>query len=176
MTTATYRSDGLLAQCSRFIYEEAELLDSMKLEAWLDIFDETAIYWLPIDSTKTSPVDTLNLIYDDRLRLVDRVSRLRSGHAFSEVPESRTSHMIANLRLLEETEFAASVHSEGLVEEEIAVAGRGTVARLRLGTCRLFHLRTAWVLRPDGDSFKIRMKRIDLLDAQEPLPLLTFLL
>jgi benzoate/toluate 1,2-dioxygenase subunit beta len=170
-----HRRDDVLARCAQFVYEEAELLDSMRIEQWLDLFDETSVYWLPIDTTKTNPLDTLNLIYDDRPRLSDRVARLKSGFAFSEVPESRTSHVISNVRLVDEDEFLASVHDDGIGGDELAVAGRGTIARMRHGACDLFHARMVWVLAPAGHTFKIKMKRVDLLNASEPLVLMTFL-
>ena len=177
MTTVQPHQGGdVLERCAQFVYEEADLLDSMRIEQWLELFDETAVYWLPIDTTKTNPLDTLNLIYDDRPRLSDRVARLRTGFAFSEVPESRTSHVVSNLRLISAPEFLASVHDEGIGEGEVAVVGRGTIARMRNGDCEVFHARTAWVLVPAGDTFKIKMKRVDLLNAAEPLVLLTFLL
>jgi hypothetical protein len=48
--------------------------------------------------------------------------------------------------------------------------------RARQETVDEFHARIMWILRETGDSFGIVMKRIDLLSAQHPLPVLTFLL
>ena len=166
----------LLGRCSQFVYQEAELLDRLEFDQWLDLFDEESVYWLPIDVTTSSPLDSLNLIYDDRPRLRDRLARLQSGFAFSEAPASQTSHMLSNLRLVTADEYAHSVDDRGLPDDDVALAGRAAIARLRHGSCDLYHARTVWVLRPAGGTFKIRMKRIDLLNAREPLPLLTFLL
>jgi benzoate/toluate 1,2-dioxygenase beta subunit len=169
-------SGDLLGRCCQFVYEEAELLDRMDFDQWLDLFDEESVYWLPIDTTTSNPLDSLNLIYDDRPRLRDRLARLQSGFAFSEAPASQTSHMLSNLRLVTSAEYARSVDDRGLSDDDLAVAGRAAIARLRQGTCDVYHARTVWALRPAGATFKIRMKRIDLLNAREPLPLLTFLL
>jgi benzoate/toluate 1,2-dioxygenase beta subunit len=169
-------ADDLLGRCSQFVYEEAELLDRMEFDQWLDLFDEESVYWLPIDTTTSNPLDALNLIYDDRPRLRDRLARLQSGFAFSEAPASQTSHMLANLRLVTSDEYARLVDDRGLSGDDVAVAGRAAIARLRQGTCDVYYARTVWALRPAGATFKIRMKRIDLLNAREPLPLLTFLL
>jgi benzoate/toluate 1,2-dioxygenase subunit beta len=169
-------SDELLARCAGFVYEEAELLDSGQLDRWLQLFDEPAVYWLPIDGTKLTPLDSLNLIYDDRARLEDRIARLHTGFAFSEVPGSRTSHMVANLRLLSPEEYRDTVHEAGLAAGQVALAGRATVAHLRRGACQVFHARMAWALRPEADALRICLKRVDLLNAGDPLPLLTFLL
>jgi benzoate/toluate 1,2-dioxygenase subunit beta len=166
----------LLGRCSQFVYEEAELLDRMEFDQWLDLFDEESVYWFPIDTTTSSPLDSLNLIYDDRPRLCDRLARLQSGFAFSEAPASQTSHMLSNLRLVTADEYARSVDDRGLPDGDLALAGRAAIARVRQGTCDVYYARTVWALRPAGVNLKIRMKRIDLLNAQEPLPLLTFLL
>jgi benzoate/toluate 1,2-dioxygenase beta subunit len=168
--------DELLARCARFVYDEAELLDSGSLDTWLQLFEEPAVYWLPIDVSKLNPLDALNLIYDDRPRLEDRIARLHTGFAFSEVPGSRTSHMIANLRLLSPDEYQKTVHDDGLLDGQVALAGRATVAHLRHGACEVLYARMAWALRPAGDTLKIGMKRVDLINAGDPLPLLTFLL
>jgi len=166
----------LLRRCSSFVYEEAELLDTMDLDRWLELFDADSIYWLPVDPSVTSPLDTLNLVYDDRARLGDRVARFRSGFSFSETPESQTSHLLSNLRLVDADVVTRTLSSRPLDSGEVALAGRGTIARLRRGTCDTLHARISWVLRPANLSFTIVMKRVDLLQSQEPLPLLTFLL
>jgi len=175
-TTPSTQDADLLERCARFVYDEAELLDSMKFDQWLGLFDEAAVYWLPMDAARNSPLDSLNLIYDDLPRLSDRVARLQSGFSFSEAPASQTSHMLSNLRLLTAVEYAHAVDDKGLQDRDVALAGRGAIARLRQGTCDVFHGRVVWALRPTGGTFKIRMKRIDLLNAREPLPVLTFLL
>lgn len=174
--SATESPGALLRRYSAFVYEEAELLDSMDFDRWLDLFDEDSIYWLPVDPAATSPLDTLNLVYDDRARLADRVSRFRSGFSFSETPASRTSHLLANLRLVGAEEAARTTTERPLQLGEVVLAGRGTIARLRRSAVDTFHARLSWVLRPAPGSFTIVMKRIDLLQSQEPLPLLTFLL
>jgi benzoate/toluate 1,2-dioxygenase beta subunit len=165
-----------LESCTAFLYREAELLDTLQLDRWLELFDNPCVYWLPIDPSASSPLDTLNLVYDDRPRLQDRVARFRSGFSFSETPESRTSHLLGNLRMVDKGERDRLAAPGSFEDGDVTVAARAVVARLRRGVCDTFHARMAWVLRPDGASFAIRLKRVDLLESQEPLPLLTFLL
>src|SRR4030081_318458 len=96
----------LLLRCERFVYEEAELLDRGDFEAWLNLLADDAVYWLPVDTSRHEPRGGLNLIYDDRHRLEDRIRRLRSGFSHTEEPLSRTSHLLGNLRLIEAAEAA----------------------------------------------------------------------
>jgi hypothetical protein len=59
--------------------------------------------------------------------------------------------------------------------EHIVVA-RAVIGRARQGRVDTFHARIAWVLRESADELRIAMKRIDLLNARDPLPVLTFLI
>jgi benzoate/toluate 1,2-dioxygenase subunit beta len=161
---------------TEFLLDEAELLDARRLEEWTSLFAEDAVYWLPMDPDQVSPGDGLNIVYDDRPRLLDRVSRLGSGLAFSDEPHSATSHTLSPVLLLAGDLAREAAGGRALLPGEHAVAARCVIGRARKGRIDTFHARVRWVLRDSGDSLLIVMKRIDLLNAQDPLPVLTFLL
>jgi 3-phenylpropionate/cinnamic acid dioxygenase small subunit len=166
----------LLLRCERFVYDEAELLDRGEFEAWLDLFTDDAVYWLPIDTSRREPREGLNLIYDDRRRLEDRIRRLRSGLSHTEDPLSRTSHLLGNVRLIDAPEAVSLAGWRPLGDGDLVVGARMVVARTRRERTDVFHGRAAWVLCDSGSQLAIRTKRIDLVDADQPLPALTFLL
>jgi benzoate/toluate 1,2-dioxygenase subunit beta len=167
---------GVASRYTDFLLGEAELLDTRRLDEWTSLFADDAVYWLPLDPEQVSPGDGLNIIYDDRPRLLDRVSRLNSGLAFSDEPHSATSHTLSPVRLLDGPPAQQAAGGRALLPGERAVAARCVIGRARPGRMDTFHARVRWVLRDDGDSLLIVMKRIDLLNAQDPLPVLTFLL
>jgi 3-phenylpropionate/cinnamic acid dioxygenase small subunit len=169
-------TEDLTARCARFVYTEAELLDERRLDAWTGLFAEDALYWLPMNPGQADPGDGLNLILDDLPRLRDRVARLTSGLAFSEEPHSRTSHLIGNVRLLAGDEIDRVVAGRPVAAGEHVVSARCVVGRNRRGSTDTFHARTVWILRPADEDFTIVLKRVDLLNAADPLPVLTFLL
>jgi benzoate/toluate 1,2-dioxygenase beta subunit len=166
----------VLSACTEFLLDEAELLDARRLEEWTDLFAPDALYWLPMDPNQVSPGDGLNIIYDDRPRLLDRVSRLNSGLAFSDEPHSATSHTLSPPRLLSGERAIEAAGGRVLLPGEYAVTARCVIGRSRQARIDTFHARLRWVLRDTGDTLLIVMKRIDLLNAQDPLPVLTFLL
>ena len=87
-------------QIEDFLYDEAELLDSWDLTAWLELFDENGSYYVPsTDTPNTDYRDTLFLIADDMSRLRSRVSQLLSGTTWAENPLSRTRHLISNVKV-----------------------------------------------------------------------------
>lgn len=166
----------ILEQCAQFVYAEAELLDSLDLDGWLALFDDPCTYWLPMQAGQTDAADHLNLIFDDRARLEDRVSRLRSGFSFAEEPGSRTSHLISNVRVLSAHETALMVGDVAPLPTDLAVSARSVIARARGGTVEQLHARLTWLLRPAEGTFRIVLKRVDLLNASDPIGLLTYLL
>jgi 3-phenylpropionate/cinnamic acid dioxygenase small subunit len=176
MLTTEDAERAVVSRSTEFLFDEAELLDARRLDEWASLFSDDAVYWLPMDPDQAAPGDGLNIIYDDRPRLLGRVSRLNSGLAFSDEPHSATSHTLSPVRLLDGQRAQDAAGGRVLLPGEYAVAARCVIGRARQGRVDTFHARIRWVLRAAEGSLLIVMKRIDLLNAQDPLPVLTFLL
>jgi p-cumate 2,3-dioxygenase subunit beta len=89
-------------QVEDFLYAEAALLDSWRLDEWIALFDhERGGYYMPTtDHPDGDPNTDLFLIADDMPRLRSRVEQLLSGLTWAENPRSRTRHMVSNVRIL----------------------------------------------------------------------------
>ncbi|HEY7555158.1 MAG TPA: aromatic-ring-hydroxylating dioxygenase subunit beta [Candidatus Binatia bacterium] len=108
-----------------FLYLEAELLDDRKLREWLELLTDDVRYWMPIrHNTAERPQDIAEefskpgegYYFDDNkqnLRL--RVERVYSKTAWSELPPSRTRHLISNVRIKKDNGAEIEVHSNFLV-------------------------------------------------------------
>src|SRR3984893_10341114 len=84
-----------------FLYREAALLDEWRLEEWLELLTEDAIYQIPpTDVPEGDARNTLFIIADDALRIRSRVKQLLGKSAWAENPHSRTRRMITNVRVL----------------------------------------------------------------------------
>jgi p-cumate 2,3-dioxygenase beta subunit len=83
-----------------FLYAEAALLDEWKLEEWLALWTPDGSYVVPATDRAGDPGATLALIADDLAGLRARVHQLVSGTAWTEVPRSRTAHLITNVRIV----------------------------------------------------------------------------
>jgi len=134
-----------------FLYREAALLDSWRLDDWLALFTEDAQYMVPTTDTPDAqpPYDNM-FIDDDITRLRGRVTRLKSRHAHREYPASRTRHMVNNVRVIEAS------------DSEVRVEASFVVYRFRSGESAPFVGAYKYVLVPDGDDFKIRYRRAEL--------------
>jgi 3-phenylpropionate/cinnamic acid dioxygenase small subunit len=76
------------------IYREAELLDTMQWDRWLDLFHPDGRYWMPLEWQQQDPVLQPSLMYEDVLLLKVRVERLSGERTFSQKPKSRCHHLL----------------------------------------------------------------------------------
>jgi p-cumate 2,3-dioxygenase subunit beta len=89
-----------VAQAQELVFREAALLDDWKTDEWSSLFTEDAEYLVPsTDDPNGSPSSSLFLIYDDRVRLVQRGVRLLKRTAHAEYPHSRTTRVVSNVRV-----------------------------------------------------------------------------
>lgn len=148
-------------QVEDFLYREAALLDAWDLDAWLELLTDDARYLVPpneIDpnaAMDVSPDDTLFIIADDINRIRSRVKRLKSPEAHAEFPPSRTRRLIANVRILDQ--------SDG----EVRAAANFSVHRFRRGGSGGEYVgHYVYRLKIDGDDFRIAERRA-VLDSEE---------
>ncbi len=159
-----------LLSVQAFLYQEARLLDEGELEKWLSLFADDGSYLLPI---KDGPAPEPAIIRDSRARIEERVFRLTHTLAHSQLPASRTQHDLTNIELLSWKDV-----------NEVEVACNLTVHELRpgnpfqagLATPRSLHGRCRYRLIQDGESWKIREKRCELLNREYPIYNLTFII
>lgn len=81
------------------LLKESLLLDEQLFEQWLALYAEQCIYWIPADAPASDPRKKITLEFHDRRRLQDRVARLGTGLAYSQVPPSRTVRMLDRPRI-----------------------------------------------------------------------------
>ena len=86
-----------------FFYREAELLDSNKLEGWLELLTEDISYEMPVRLTRErgQPDVSSQMAHfsEDRRSLELRVKRLGTDFGWAENPPSRTRRFISNIRV-----------------------------------------------------------------------------
>ena len=94
-----------------FLYREARLIDEGQFDEWLTLFTEDAQYWCPSNRDDVDPEREVSIIYDDRVRLSDRVWRLQSGKAFAQQPPSRTCRFFSSTAISVLSSFSLIVRS-----------------------------------------------------------------
>lgn len=139
-----------------FLVHEARLLDERRFEEWLGLFTDDGWYWVPIDPEQDSPHDTVSLMYDDRRLLETRVRRLAHPRIHAQEPASRTSRIVANV----------TVEELGPGADECTVRSKFEMIEYRRNRQRLFGGTCRHGLRLDGGGFRIRWKRVDLVNCE----------
>lgn len=96
-----------LENISQFLYREARLLDDEQWDDWINCYAPTAPFWMPAwdddDKLTEDPLSEISLIYyPDRQGLEDRVFRIKTERSSATMPDTRTSHNISNIEILEQ--------------------------------------------------------------------------
>ena len=136
-----------------FLFHEARLLDERRFDEWLELYAPDAEYWVPYAWEQQSPKDHVSLFYETVQLLRMRVERLSAAQSPLDTPQARVNHFLSNVTVDDGAELTARAYllfCEYRREEQRWFAGRST-----------------WRLRPEGKSFRIAAKRVDLLNADQ---------
>ena len=140
-----------------FLYHEARLLDTHQLEAWLELFTDDAVYWVPLERDQRDGDHTSSIIHDDRTLLGLRVQQARHPRAHARLPLARTVHQVGNVSIIEEA------------GDELKVASTLALIEWRNEKQRVWGALVEHRLRRTGASFKIAHKRVDLVNSEGEL-------
>ena len=146
-----------------FLFEEARLLDAGDFEAWLELYKPEGVYWMPSQPGQTDPLNVASIIYEDHAILSIRVQRLLEARALVLTPMPRTTHIVGNIAMLGRETDGFSVEAAFICVEH------------RAENQKLYSGRHRYHLVPDDESFRIKMKRVDLVnsgDTHSPMSIL----
>ena len=171
-----------------FVYRETDLLDAHQLEDWLALYTDDGHYWIPLDWAPTPPdadprdygtgagSDRVNLVYDDKRRLRERVGRMRGGAFWDETPPSRVVRLVTNVQLKGEYE-------DGVGRSHVIVASKTIIRQVRQSrenvlAGQVIHdlIETAPADGSLGPAWHIYLKKITLVNAEKPLWNMTYIL
>lgn len=148
----------------RFLYREARLVDEHCYDEWLSLWSDDGIYWIPCRHEDTDPLRQVSVIYDNRAKLGNRIARFKSGSVLAQDPPSRMRRLISNIEVerKSENELAAELNF-------ILVEARASQQQIWCG--RSFH-----TLRGASDALKIARKKVLLVNSEQEMPILQFLI
>jgi 3-phenylpropionate/cinnamic acid dioxygenase small subunit len=144
-------------EIAQFLYHEARLLDTHQFEAWLELFSDDAIYWLPLERGQRDAIETSSIIHDDRTLLALRVQQFHHPRAHARLPLARTVHQVGNILVLEEQ------------AAELKVGSTLQVLEWRNDRQRVWGALVEHTLRRSNGGFRIARKRVDLVSSEGEL-------
>jgi benzoate/toluate 1,2-dioxygenase subunit beta len=150
-------------EAEEVLYEEARILDTRRYDDWLAMLTVDAIYWVPCNGEGVDPDREISLIYDDHARLRDRIDRLNSGVAHAQSPPSKTCRLLSNVQVQQTS------------AEMVAVTSAFFLYELRQSRQRIFAGRYQHRLRWEDGRWKIAWKKAVLVNNDEVIDNLTFI-
>lgn len=152
-------------EIEQFLFRESRLIDEGKMEAWVDLFSTECLYWVPITPGGGNPLKEVSHAFDDRRRLEDRIFRLRTGYAYSQIPASRTLRMLSNIEAW-----------QGRGEDELRVRVNFMLTEFRAGKQKLYSGWNGYRLKKEDGEWKIAVKQVNLIDSDQGHENMTFIL
>jgi 3-phenylpropionate/cinnamic acid dioxygenase small subunit len=155
----------LTQEVAGFLYAEAEMLDERRHDEWLALLADDIRYWMPMrrnvkygDTTREFTHETEDISWFDEGKdtLTRRVRQIQTGIHWAEEPQSRITHMVSNVQLLQVT-------PDAVAPQEVLVKSRFLIYRNRVETeTDLLVGKREDTLRRAGDSWVIARRKIIL--------------
>lgn len=147
-------SEELQRSVERFLFHQSELLDTKHWSAYVDLFADDGVYWMPATPDQTEWLDSPSIFAEDHGLMEIRRLRVTHPNAWSQAPAWGTSHVVGNVVIEEQSPSHVRVRSRFQMLEI-----RRDCLRHLAGTYRHYLTRI-------GNDFKIVLQRVDLLNAQ----------
>lgn len=162
----TALAENEIREIEAFVFQEARLADESEYEAWEALWTEDALYWVP-RRPDLDPEKEVSHIYDNRQRIATRMRQLKSGFRHSQTPASPMRRVISNI------EFAAKG------ADEYEVGANFMLMELAIQSTRNMNFwggRVLYRLRRVDGKLRMVVKKILLVDADEPIANLAFII
>ena len=153
----------------QFLYREARLADEGDYDAWEALWTDDALYWVPVGGEGGDPEQQMSVIYDNRSRISTRLKQLRTGKRYAQAPPSNLRRLLSNIEFL-----GGRDNPDGDIDLEVGANFLAIESHSR-GT-HLWGGRTTYRLRRRGDELLLAYKKVVLVDNDQPLPTLGFLI
>jgi 3-phenylpropionate/cinnamic acid dioxygenase small subunit len=154
----------LLREVEQFIYAEARLADESRYDDWEALWTDDAVYWVPANGDDTDPETQMSIIHDNRSRIATRIRQLHTGKRHAQTPPSRLRRIVSNVELLD--------NGDG---DDVLAGANFIIYESRQRGVTLWAGRYEYLLRPTGDGWRMAGKKVLLVDNDQALYTLAFL-
>jgi 3-phenylpropionate/cinnamic acid dioxygenase small subunit len=156
---ANGKGAGLLQrEVEQFLYRQAEALDDKRWQAFIDLFADDGMYWMPPAPHYTTWEGMPSIFIEDRDLMTVRMKRVQHPHAWSQHPDWGTNHVVSNVIIEKVDPKAGEVH----------VRSRFHMMELRRDDLRHFAGTYRHRLKLTDGGFRIKLQRVDMVNSQAP--------
>lgn len=140
----------------QFLFAQSEWLDNKQWQRYIDLFADDGVYWMPAAPAQTEWEGSPSIFAEDKPMMRVRMGRVTHPNAWSQAPLWVTNHIVGNVVI--ESESA----------KQIVVRSRFHMMELRRDNVRHFGGTYRHTLVKKGNSFAIKLQRVDLFNGQAP--------
>ena len=148
-----------LRQVEQFLFLEARLLDEKRWDEWEALFVEDGEYWIPATRGQPDPINHVSIMYEKSLLRAVRLKRYRHPNALSLQPQPYSVHTVSNVML-------DSFNQENGIAQ---VNSRFIMLEYRRDKTWTYGGAYTHTLQRENDSFKILMKKVELINCDGAL-------
>ena len=163
-------------EAERFLFREAELLDTRRYEDWLQTLHDDMVYFMPImRNAKFNELEKreatregldISWFEEGKWTLSKRIEQIRTGVHFAEEPVSRVAHFVSNVYVMsvvgDPGARSMSVSSRVLVRQNRNQSEQMVLAARRVDT-----------LMQNGDGWLLGRREITLTENVLTVKMLT---
>ncbi|HET9735098.1 MAG TPA: aromatic-ring-hydroxylating dioxygenase subunit beta [Burkholderiales bacterium] len=139
----------------QFLYQQAELLDAKRWQAWIDLFTPDGVYWMPADPAHKHWDGMPAIFAEDKNLMQVRMGRVQHPDAWSQRPLWGTNHLVANVVI-------DKVAKNG----DVTARSRFHMMELRRDDVRHFAGQYTHHLKKAKGGYRIKLQRVDMVNAQ----------
>ena len=144
----------LQQEVEQFLYRQSELLDTKQWQAWIDLFADDGVYWMPADPAHKHWDGVPSIFAEDKNLMAVRMKRVLHPDAWSQRPLWGTNHVVSNIII------------ESYDSDEVMVRSRFHMMELRRDDVRHFAGAYRHHLKKTADGYRIKLQRVDMTNAQ----------
>lgn len=142
----------------QFLYAQSEHLDARRWAEFIELFTDDGVYWMPPGPEYTTWDGMPAIFAEDRDMMTVRMKRVTHPHAWSQQAEWGTNHVVSNVTIEKVDSKSGDVH----------VRSRFHMMELRRDDLRHFGGTYRHHLKRTKDGWKIKLQRVDMVNAQAP--------
>jgi benzoate/toluate 1,2-dioxygenase beta subunit len=158
VTTGTNGHADPIREIEQFLYRQAECLDARDWQGFIELFTDDGIYWVPADPAQTTGEGVPSIFYEDRDLMTVRMRRLGHPRAWSQKTEWGTNHVVSNV----------VVEKQDPKTGDLVTRSRFHMMEFRNDATRHFAGSYIHHLKKTRDGYRIKLQRVDMVNAQGP--------
>ena len=155
-----------LRQIEQFLYREARYADEHDYDAWEGLWTDDALYWVPAGDPHADPARQVSIVHDNRNRISTRLKQLRTGKRYSQSPPSNLRRVVSNVEVLDENPDTG----------DVTVGANFVLVESRERGMQTWAGRYTYKLRVVDGELKLAYKKVQLVNSDQPIPTMAFLI